>query len=96
MTKSLSVKELYSFGDAKTNKYGQCRRTKSCVNISFETLTNNVPNISNSSPSSDESIKGKFYETMKKISTTQYLDDEHRTPGCSAKIIIVKPVMPIK
>ena len=95
MTKSLSVKELHSFGDAKQNKYGQCR-TKSSVNISFETFTNNIPSTSNSLPSSDETIKGKFYQTMKKISTSQYFDEEHRTPECSAKLIIVKPVMPVK
>ena len=96
MTQSLSVKELYSFVDTRRNKYGQCRRTKSCVNISFETPTYIVPNISKSLPSSDETVKGTFYQTMKKISTSQYLDEEHRTPGCSAKLIIVKPAMPIK
>ena len=77
MTKSSPVKELHRFGAAKQNKHSQCRRTKSCVNMIFETLTNNVPNISDSFPLSDETLKRKFYRTIKKVSTTQRLDEEH-------------------
>ena len=64
--------------------------------MSFETLTNNVTNISGSLTSSDENIKGKFFQTMKKVSTSQQLDEEHYTPGHSTKLIMVKPMMPIK
>ena len=64
--------------------------------MSFETLMNNVPNISDSLPSLDETLKRKFYQTMKKVSTYQHLDEEHHTPGHSAKFSIVKPVMSIK
>ena len=96
MTKSSSVKELLSFSAAKHNKYSQCRRTKSCINMSFETPTDNVPNISDSLISSDETIKGKFYRTMKKVSTTQTLNEDYYAPRHSPKLIIVKPVMPIK
>ena len=96
MTKSSSVKELLSFSVAKRNKYCQCRRTKSCINMSFETPTDNVPNISDSLISSDETIKGKFYRTMKKVSTTQPLNEDHYAPRHFPKLIIVKPVMPIK
>ena len=96
MTKSSSVKELLGFGAAEHNKYCKCRRTKSCINMSFETPTNNVPNISGSLISSDETFKGKFYQTMKKVSTTQPLNEDHYAPRHSPKLIIVKPVMPIK
>ena len=95
MTKSSSVKEWYSFGPAKHNKHSRYRRTKSCIDMTFETLTNKVPNIS-VSLSSDENLKGKFYETMKKVSTSQQLHEEHYTPGHSPKLIMVKPMMPIK
>ena len=90
------MKELHSFSAAKQNKYSRCRRTKSCINMSFETLTNNVPNISDSLTSSDETFKGKFYQTIKKVSTSQHLDEDHYTPRHSPKLIIVKPVMLIK
>ena len=96
MTKSSSVKELLSFSVAKRNKYCQCRRTKSCINMSFETPTDNVPNISDTLISSDETIKGKFYRTMKKVSTTQPLNEDHCASRHFPKLIIVKPVMPIK
>ena len=96
MTKSSSVKELHSIGSAKHNKHSGYRRTKSCIDMTFETLTNNVPNISVSLTSSDENLKGKFYETMKKVSTSQQLHEEHYTPGHSPKLIMVKPMMPIK
>ena len=45
--------------------------------------------------SSEESIKGKFYQTLKKISTTQNLEVEQQTPGRSPTLIIVKPVYKI-
>ena len=95
MTKSSSVKELHGFGFAKHNKYSRYRRTKSCIDLSFETLPNNVPNISESLITSDKNLKGKFYQTMKKVSTSQQLDEEHYTPGHSRKLIMVKPMMPV-
>ena len=75
--------------------YIQCRRTKKLCYYSFETLPNNVLNLSDSLLSSDETFKGKFYQTMKKVSTSQHLDEEHHTPGHSAKLILVKPVKSI-
>ena len=49
--------------------------------------------ISSVSVNSDEVIKGKFYRTLKKISTTNNLTDlEHCHMGaCTPKLIIVKP-----
>ena len=65
---------MLGFSAAKHNKYSQCWRTKSCSDMSFEIPTNNVPNISDSLISSDETFKGKFYQTLKKVSTNQHLD----------------------
>ena len=45
-----------------------------CVIMSFETLPNNVLNLSDLLVTSDETLKGKFYQTMKKVSTSQHLD----------------------
>ena len=84
MTKSSSVKELLGFS------------AKGCIDMSLEAPTNNVHNISESLISYHETFKGKFYQTMKKVSTTQHLDEDHYTPRHSPKLIIVKPVMPIK
>ena len=96
MTKTSSVKELLSFSAAKHYKYSRCRRTESCISMIFETPTNNVSNMSDSLISSDETFKQKFYRTMKKVSISQQLDEDHYTPRHSPKLIIVKSVMPIE
>ena len=97
MKKSSSVNDLHSFGGAKLNPLIQSRRTKSIHDI--DTSSKCVRNISyvstNSITSSEEKLRGRFYQTMKKVSTSQQLDEEHYRPVHSAKLIIVKPALPI-
>ena len=97
MKKSSSANDLHSFGVAKLNHLIPSRRTKSIHDI--DTSSKSVRNISyvstNSITSSEETLRGKFYQTMKKVSTSQQLDEEHYRPAHSAKLIIVKPALPI-
>ena len=90
ITKCLSDKSIYI---SDTNQSDRLR-SQSLLNIT--TSTDCIFKISESHlSSSEESIKRKFYQTLKKISTTQNLDVEQQTPGRSPTLIIVKPVYKI-